>query len=83
MKSCGCNFCNDLRNIEPAKYIGGGDDELKAFIKEAKEKKQFILHYPVDEGTMFEIVTECPECGGRQNSRSPDRYYPAGYFRFV
>ena len=35
-KPCGCSFCNDLRNIEPAKYIGGGGaDVLKAFIKEA------------------------------------------------
>ena len=35
MKPCGCSFCNDLRNIESAKYIGGGDAALKAFIKEA------------------------------------------------
>lgn len=32
MKSYGCDFCNDLRNIEPAKYIGGGDEELREFI---------------------------------------------------
>ena len=52
MKPCGCSFCNDLRNIEPAKYIGGGDDALKAFIKEASAKKQFVLHYQVEEGSI-------------------------------
>ena len=45
MKSCGCDFCNDLRNIEPAKYIGGGDKELQKFLKEADDKKQFIYHF--------------------------------------
>ena len=74
MKPCGCSFCNDLRNIEPAKYIGGGDDALKAFIKEASAKKQFVLHYQVEEGTMFEIVTECPECGYIFSEEDYDSY---------
>lgn len=29
MKSCGCDFCDDLRNIEPAKYISGENEEFK------------------------------------------------------
>lgn len=62
MKPCGCEFCNDLRNIEPAKYIGGGGEELKEFIKKATENKQFIYHYRVDEGMMFMVVDKCPVC---------------------
>lgn len=63
MKSCGCMFCNDLRNIEPAKYIGGGDKELQDFCKEADIKKQFIYHYKDGEYMVFAIVNKCPECG--------------------
>ena len=74
MKPCGCDFCNDLRNIEPAKYIGGGDEELKKFIGKAKEKKQFVYHYPVDEGTMFEIVDKCPKCGHEFTEEDYDNY---------
>lgn len=29
MKHHGCEFCNDLRNIEPAKYIGCSDKNLQ------------------------------------------------------
>lgn len=74
MKPCGCDFCNDLRYIEPAKYIGGGDEGLKRFISEAREKKQFIFHYPTDEGTMFEIIDKCPECGYEFTEEDYDSY---------
>jgi len=74
MKQCGCDFCNDLRNIEPAKYIGGGDDELKKFIDKAKENKKFIYHYPMDDGTMFEIVDKCLECGYEFTEEDYDSY---------
>lgn len=74
MKQCGCDFCNDLRNIEPAKYIGGGDDELQEFIRNACEKKRFIHHYPVEDGTMFEIILECPACGYIFTSEDYDSY---------
>lgn len=63
MKSCGCDFCNDLRNIEPAKYIGGGDEEAQKFLKEADDKKQFICHFIDGEEMIFEIVDKCPKCG--------------------
>lgn len=43
MKSCECGFCNDLRNIEPAKYIGGGDEELQKFLKEADNKNNLSI----------------------------------------
>jgi hypothetical protein len=29
-----CDFCNDLRNIEPASYLGSGDAEFQEWIKE-------------------------------------------------
>ena len=45
MKSCGCKFCNDLRNIEPAKYIGGGDEDLQKFLKEAANDKKIHISF--------------------------------------
>ena len=36
MKPCGCEYCNDLRNIEPAKYISGGDKKFQEWINKAK-----------------------------------------------
>ena len=55
MKPCGCSFCNDLRNIEPAKYTGGGADVLKAFIKEAvcftlSSRRRFNITQPKSDG---------------------------------
>ena len=40
MKPCGYEWCNDLRNIEPAKYIGTMEDEKieKIFEQFRKEK---------------------------------------------
>lgn len=62
MKSiqCGCNFCNDMRNIQPASDIGGGDEEFQQWIKKAREAKQFIL---VSDDDYFYIVDKCPVCG--------------------
>ncbi len=39
-----CDFCNDLRNIEPASYLGGGDAEFQEWIKEKRKKKAFIMY---------------------------------------
>ena len=74
MKSCGCDFCNDLRNIEPAKYIGGGDKELQKFLKEADDKKQFIYHFRDGEDMVYAIVNECPECGHEFTEEDYDMY---------
>lgn len=63
MKQCGCDFCNDLRNIEPANYISGGDEEIQEFLKRAREKKQFIHHYHMFGGMVLRIVDKCPVCG--------------------
>ena len=75
MKPCGCGFCNDLRNIEPAKYISGGNDEFKKLIAEAKEKKQFVYHWNDDEYTYFAIVDKCPECGYEFTEEDYDDYF--------
>lgn len=74
MKAHGCEFCNDLRNIEPAKYIGGGDDKLKQFIDKAKENKQFVYHYSTDDGTVFEVIAKCPVCGYEFTEEDYDSY---------
>lgn len=37
-----CDFCRDLRNVEPAKYIGGEDEEFQKFINEATERKKIL-----------------------------------------
>ena len=70
MKSCGCDFCNDLRNIEPAKYIGGGDEEFKEWIEKEKKQKNFIL----DLGDKFAIIDRCPECGYKFTEEDYDSY---------
>ena len=56
----GCDFCNDLRNVEPASYIGGGDEEFRKWIEEARKKKQFLLDLGNGE---FSIIDKCPKCG--------------------
>ena len=74
MKTHGCEFCNDLRNIEPAKYIGGGDEELRKFIDEAKGKKQFIFHCKKGDGTMVAIIDKCPICNYKFTEKDYDSY---------
>ena len=71
MKPYGCDFCNDLRNIEPASYIGGGDEEFKKWIEKAREEKKFIL----DLGDEFAIVDKCPKCGYEFTEEDYDSYY--------
>ena len=43
MKSCGCEYCNDLRHISPAKYIGVDNlpkyDDARIFIEDAAKIK--------------------------------------------
>lgn len=71
----GCDFCNDLRNIEPANYIGGGDAEIQKFLNKAKEKKQFIYHYHNDAGEIvLMIVDKCPVCGYKFTEEDYDDY---------
>lgn len=59
-----CDFCNDLRNIEPASYLGGGDAEFQEWIKEKRKKKAFIMYHNIDDEFVELIVVEkCPVCG--------------------
>ena len=69
-KMCGCEFCNDLRNIEPAKYIDSGDEEFKEWIKKAREQKKFVLELE----DSFTIIDKCPECGYEFTEEDYDSY---------
>lgn len=57
-----CNFCTDLRNIEPASYIGCSDGDPEWLI-EAKKKKQFIYHHFDNGNQYFVVIEKCPVCG--------------------
>lgn len=76
MKPCGCSFCNDLRNIKPAMYIGveSSDQKLKDFIQQAKSKKQFIYQYHTNDGWVFEVINQCPVCGYQFTEEDYDSY---------
>ena len=71
MRPCGCEFCTDLRNIQPAKYLDGGDEEFQKRIKEARKHKKFILEL----SDKFVIVDECPKCGYNKNMISIDNFH--------
>lgn len=78
MESCRCDFCLDLRNVEPAKYIGceDTDEEFQKFINEAKEEKKFVCHYPKNEEEMvFGIIDKCPVCGYEFTEKDYDEYF--------
>ena len=71
----GCDYCNDLRNVEPAKYIGGGDKKLKNFITKAHNNKKFICITRQRNGVaFFEIVDKCPMCGYEFTEEDYDNY---------
>lgn len=57
-----CDFCTDLRNIEPASYIScsNGDPD---WLIDAKKNKQFIIPYRKNDEQYFVIVDRCPVCG--------------------
>ena len=70
MRPCGCDFCNDLRNIQPAKYIDSDNVHFQKWIKPAREQKKFIL----DLGDLLEIIDECPKCGYKFTEEDYDSY---------
>lgn len=79
MKPCGCEYCNDLRHISPAKYIGVDnlpkDDEARIFIEEATKKKQFIWDtFDENDAHIFVIVDKCPLCGYEFDEEDYDNY---------
>lgn len=62
----GCEYCTDYRFIEPAKdvFVANEQDEIESWVKEAREKKQF-LEAVFEDGFLigFNIVEDCPKCG--------------------
>lgn len=75
IEAFGCDYCRDLRNIEPASYVGGGDDEFKAFIQRARDNKQFLHFCYNDDGDKcFEVVECCPRCGYKFTEKDYDSY---------
>lgn len=74
MKSiqCGCDFCNDMRYIEPAGFISLVDDEeAEQFFKDAHKRKKFVLE---TEEAFYE-VDECPRCGYKFTEEDYDSYF--------
>ena len=79
MKPCGCEYCNDLRFISPAKYIGVSnlpkDDETRIFVEEAAKNKKFISDtFNKDGNHVLIIVDKCPVCGYEFNEEDYDSY---------
>lgn len=72
MKPCGCEWCNNLINVQPARYIGASKDDTKfyEFIEKAKAEKQFI-HIEDD---MACIIHKCPVCGYEFTEEDYDSY---------
>lgn len=60
---CGCDFCSDMRNVEPARYIATNDKEISEFLKEADSQKKFIYHWHEGIEIVFAMIDECPVCG--------------------
>ena len=79
MKPCGCEYCNDLRFISPAKYIGVSnlpkDDETRIFVEEAAKNKKFIWDtFDENDDHIFVIVDKCPLCGYEFDEEDYDSY---------
>ena len=79
MKSCGCEYCNDLRHISPAKYIGVDNlpkyDDARIFIEDAANNKKFIwATFDENDDRIFVIVDKCPLCGYEFDEEDYDSY---------
>lgn len=79
MQSYGCEFCNDLINVQPAKYVAvvnndnspvATDDEVRKFLEKAKEEKRFLMF----EGDNIHVVNKCPACGYVFSEKDYDSY---------
>lgn len=58
-----CVWCEDLRNVEPAKYISFSSGEDPEWLQSAKKRKAFLhLQKDKDEIIFYEMV-KCPYCG--------------------
>lgn len=58
-----CEWCSDLRNVEPAKYISAcGEDP--DWLVQAKKNKLFLSFERNDDGTTsYYNILKCPYCG--------------------
>lgn len=79
MKSCGCEYCNDLRYISPAKYIGVDnlpkDDDARIFIEDAAKNKKFIWDtFDENDDHILVMVDKCPVCGYEFDEEDYDSY---------
>lgn len=72
MNSCGCSWCSNVKNIQPAKYIDNleNEEDIKMFEK-LKEEKAFV-HFVSP--TIFEVVKQCPKCGYMLSKKDYDSY---------
>lgn len=70
-----CKYCEDLRYIQPAKYVSLSGGEDPDWLKQAKQGKKFLesIH---EHGrlTGFYIVDTCPACGRALSSKLYDEY---------
>ncbi len=72
----GCDWCNDLRNIEPAKYIDIYDEEAKQWLVEQDKLKHFIYIDRSNPETIHMIaLLECSRCGHVFTREDYDSYF--------
>jgi len=78
IQKAGCEWCNDLRNIEPANFIGLGDgasEKSKQILEDAIKNKNFITHFHDEEGNFWVgVVDKCPVCGYEFTEEDYDSY---------
>ena len=63
-----CDYCSDLRYVEPAHYLSIRDDNgvLDDWLQEARNEKKYI-HFIYKDGQLyaFDVIEQCPTCGYR------------------
>lgn len=58
-----CEWCKDLRNVEPACYIGAKGPKLKAWLEEHHRLKHFIcIDYSNPDVPCLFHIQQCPVC---------------------
>lgn len=58
-----CEWCNDLRNAQPAKYISAADGADDDWLIEAKKRKAFLFCRKENGSTTWYELFNCPYCG--------------------
>lgn len=73
MKSCGCDYCSDLRYVMPAKMLGVSnykDKEIVKMVEKAKKEKDFIELT----NEHIAVLIGCPKCGHIFTEEDYDSY---------